>query len=317
MSSFLYLIFLFGAAFAYCFGVGLRTIEKDFKRGRKFERKGRKIKSIADQDESKKGSQTRVAAFRAAEPNDADSTGNAPGQEEGDSDWIGGATLGVLYLTFCAAVAAAYEGDRLATDTQEAIEHADAVAASQHADTVAALSKADKANIISNLALVSSQRAFLFVSETTVTPTVNNEGHKVLRIFPKWTNSGETPTRGAHISAFCEATIAALNYRNPRNVVPDLVGPKQVKAMGNCDFVVPDDIQLKSGVVASAVVGAKATYFDVFDNKVLHVTEFCATFPVIQDYSPDTGRLVMSAGATFIYCNQHNCVDDECPPEDR
>ena len=64
-----------------------------------------------------------------------------------------------------------------------------------------------------------NQRAFLFVSDTTVMPTINDNGKRVLRIFPKWTNSGETPTKNAWISFFCGDSIDRFNYINTDKVV--------------------------------------------------------------------------------------------------
>jgi hypothetical protein len=55
-------------------------------------------------------------------------------------------SLGLLIFTVIFAGFAALEAYRLATDTEDAIQHADNAARTQHADTVAALSKADEAN---------------------------------------------------------------------------------------------------------------------------------------------------------------------------
>jgi hypothetical protein len=226
-------------------------------------------------------------------------------------------TIGLLIFTVIFTGLAALEAHRLANLTRDAIAHADDAATKQHTDTMSAIGKADDANRISNLALVSAQRAFLFVTETTVTPTVNNEGQKVLRIFPKWINSGETPTKDAFISSYCEFDASKLNYRDTSRATRDIIGPKQIKANGSCDAIIPTTLLLKSGLVASLAVGAKAVYYDVFDGTHKHITEFCATFPITQDYSASKGELVVSAGGTFIYCPSHNCADDECPSDDK
>jgi hypothetical protein len=146
MIIFLYLVFLAGAVFAYCFGVGLKTLEQDFKRGRNFGSKRREEKTVADEQKAKEWSQSGILATGAAEQYDTDAGRSAAEQEERTGDWIGAATLGVLYLTFCAAVAAAWEGDRLAELTREAISHADTSGDTQHADTVAVIAKAGEAN---------------------------------------------------------------------------------------------------------------------------------------------------------------------------
>jgi hypothetical protein len=173
-----------------------------------------------------------------------------------------------------------------------------------------------QANTDNREAFTAGQRAFLFVSETTVLPTITNDGKQTLRIFPKWMNSGDTPTKNLQIFSFCEVDANSFDFRNPKNPTADIIGPKQTKANGNCDAI-PGTIELKSGIVGSFAVGAKAVYYDIFDRNIKHVSEFCATFPITQIYNARDGTVTMSAGGTFTYCPKHNCADDECPAEDR
>jgi hypothetical protein len=94
-----------------------------------------------------------------------------------------------------------------------------------------------------------AQRAFLFVSDVSTLPTVDDSGNKILRIFPKWTNSGDTPTQFWHVATHCTADPRAFAPQYNKNGNPGIVGPKQSAANGNCDFSVPKNLELRSGRV--------------------------------------------------------------------
>jgi hypothetical protein len=166
--------------------------------------------------------------------------------------------------------------------------------------------------------LTDVQRAFLFVSDLDTKPTINDEGKPTLRLFPKWTNSGSTQTKSLNIFSFCDTDATKFDFRirEGDDISATIIGPKQTKAHGHCDAI-PNKIELKSGLVMTFAVGAKATYFDIFNKGYKHVSEFCVTVPVTQVYKPEDGTVTMSAGGTFTYCPKHNCADEECPEEDR
>jgi hypothetical protein len=167
-------------------------------------------------------------------------------------------------------------------------------------------------------ALIDVQRAFVFVSDVTTLPTVSDDGKPTLRIFPKWTNSGSTPTKRLNIFSFCGADTTGFDFHviQGDDASAAMLGPKETKAHGNCDAT-PQKVELRSGLIMTFAVGGKATFYDVFDATHKHVSEFCATFPVTQIYNAKEGTVVMSVGGTFTYCPKPNCADEECLPEDR
>ena len=174
-----------------------------------------------------------------------------------------------------------------------------------------------QANTDNREAYTSAQRAFLFVSDVKVVGSINDTGKKVLRVFPQWTNSGETTTKYLFTEIFCTNDKDLIAYKGMSGSTRDIIGPKQVKASGNCDAIPQKIDQSKAGVIYKFAVGAKATYFDVFDRVHEHITEFCAILPITQVSSDDGKTITISAGETIEYCPEHNCADDECPPEDR
>lgn len=172
------------------------------------------------------------------------------------------------------------------------------------------------ANEQSRVAFTSSERAFLFVSDLETVPMINDAGQQVFRIFPKWTNSGDTPTKNLQISVFCGNDASNLDYRAPKHILLDIFGPKQIKGLGNCDYVpTATEMKGKGNYIYSLAVGAKAVYYDVFDRPNKHVSEFCAFVHVRKFYNP--GDVAATLNTEISYCPTHNCADEECPEEDR
>lgn len=66
-----------------------------------------------------------------------------------DRDWVDYATLCALVAAFFAAASAAQQAQTLATETVEAIAHADGASERQHLDTLTALKIASDANTLS------------------------------------------------------------------------------------------------------------------------------------------------------------------------
>lgn len=99
-------VVMFGAIALFA-GIGIDTLIKEYKQSRQFARLPRQ--AITSDDES--------------------------GQRNSRHDWVDYTTLIILYFAFGAAVAAAFEGHRLADATLDTIAHADAAAGIQHADS--------------------------------------------------------------------------------------------------------------------------------------------------------------------------------------
>src|SRR5207302_7681452 len=88
--------------------------------------KGRDEEPAAGQDHAGKESERSEAGGsgdRNNQPPCAEQRSEKPNR-----DWVDYAMLGALVFTFFAAVGAAFEANRLATDTEAGIEHADRIA---------------------------------------------------------------------------------------------------------------------------------------------------------------------------------------------
>ncbi len=163
---------------------------------------------------------------------------------------------------------------------------------------------------------IQSQRAFTYYSDMTVIQTTNEFGKSVIRIFPKWTNSGDTPTKNLSIYIMCGEDYKAFNYQHGVNARGDIFGPKQTKANGDCEVGLPDVLDKQTKVFKTIFVGAKATYYDVFSTD-RHVSEFCFDVPIIQIYSKKDDAVTFNGALVGENCPTHNCTDSECPESER
>lgn len=198
---------------------------------------------------------------------------------------------------------------------------------------------ATDANKISQEALVDVQRAFMFpkgidfakvpnVGMARATGDITGSLPILWAAHVRWTNSGNTPTKDFVTTTNClismkgqvddPYTVTASDISKglifATNKIGFVFGPKQETDAGFC-LVDPFSIIINSLVGINFYVYGSATYKDVLDPAVIHITEFC--FIMVISGNPETGYMTNPPGidplhATTGYCRKHNCADDEC-----
>ena len=199
-------------------------------------------------------------------------------------------------------------------------------AVTQSAQTTSLATAAKEANSIARKASVSVQRAFIVVDHLDILAKRTPSGDVGTWIVnPVVSNSGETPTRNMHLMIDFDARdVTPLGKEPPTDPsnFPSLseirshigwqrgiVGPHAsvsnftvLNGFGGSDLNRKDGFTLTGHFVYGVFI-----YGDVFDERPLHITEFCFTLyrtGIVGDQFLPYGR-----------CAHHNCADQECEKE--
>ncbi len=200
-------------------------------------------------------------------------------------------------------------------------EEAEAALRSSQDSNAAVLEKATESNGNAHNALVTVQRAFVFLDLFDAN-IINNQ----LMIMPRWRNSGNTPTRfmtnWVNFRVFDSAPPADFPFPDidlNGNVVTEynkyidssFIGPNATKYAETLtlDTASLDDVRIGR---RRAFIWGWARYKDVFGSS--HITRFCNEIKMIdmpqsqESNSPPKAQ----AAVRFPTYGRYNCADDEC-----
>lgn len=156
-------------------------------------------------------------------------------------------------------------------------------------------------------ALVSTQRAFVYIKNFEVHPFENPNR---LSIIPTWENSGETPTKNMFSHVNWQWFLAAIpddfNF-------PDLAGEETNRLLiGPKQTITASPLEIKSEWIDRVIDGNGRIYIwgwtdydDVFKDTARHRTEFCNEVIIIRTKEHEIA-------ARFKLHKTHNGADDEC-----
>jgi hypothetical protein len=149
-------------------------------------------------------------------------------------------------------------------------------------------------------ALISGQRAFMFIRE--IRTYLNHDPATNMHqwsIHPIWENSGNTPTKGLSINT----TYSLLNEPLPddydfpharEDLIPTIAGPKTMVEAVSGVISTEDLAAIQNGTKYFYIWGW-AEYHDIFEDTRKHVTRFC-------------NQLTHVIGDTTVPIGEHNMV---------
>jgi len=177
---------------------------------------------------------------------------------------------------------------------------------------IAAVAAAFQARL-TRLGLIHTQRAFVFIKEID---TFSFPDRPLMKIMPKWENSGQTPTKRMvnHVNwKFFEGDIPA-DYDFPdlpgEPSVPILLGPGGNVFTSSLDIATPFLERVIRGEGRIYLWGW-ADYDDVFAKTPRHRTEFCNEMVALQ-LAPDKADGSQKAALQFRMHRAHNGTDEQC-----
>jgi hypothetical protein len=159
-------------------------------------------------------------------------------------------------------------------------------------------------NALSKDALLTTQRAFLYVSKFNISPVGS-----VYKVSFVWSNGGTTPTRfmreATHIRLFKGEMPDDFKLRNTaENGTQMFVGPKADSA-GKAIVLPAEDLGAVATHRGHLYIWGWAQYFDAFPDTKQHLTQFCTEVTDVV-YSTSNTNIVTTT------CQRGNCTDDEC-----
>ncbi len=202
-------------------------------------------------------------------------------------------------------------------------------------DSIAAAQKAAKAAEdsvkIAKKSLNTTRRAYVFLKDIEIRETQGRgsisaiQGQMRWQLFPRWQNSGDTPTRNLTISVGCKVSDRFLphnfpfpytnkelkglsgdccySYDTKRNI-PIVIGPKA--AIISVPLIISethDDIARIMSDYLSIYVWGEAKYLDVFDATLTHCTRFFVKLSFPEKFIEQP---------LLIYYERYTCADEDC-----
>lgn len=159
---------------------------------------------------------------------------------------------------------------------------------------------AEKSARLAEDALVSGQRAFMFIREIkTVVHQDPETGRYQWSIHPIWANSGNTPTKGLSINTTYRLLDEPLpkDYDFPQSredLIPTIAGPRSmVEAVSGA--ISSEDLEAVQNGKKYFYIWGWAEYHDIFEGTRKHVTRFC-------------NQLIQVDGHTAAPINEHNPI---------
>jgi hypothetical protein len=165
---------------------------------------------------------------------------------------------------------------------------------------------------LSRLALISVERAFVFLREIEIYPATDKS---MISFLPRWENSGQTPARNLQNMAnwyyFVPDMPDNFDFSDQCDKVPSwiTIGPKATIFMSFLEI----DRERIDGVIdgkGKLYIWGWAEYDDVFPESRPHRTEFCLQVIMKGVPGEDCGVSIR-----FQLHRNHNATDDECPLE--
>lgn len=165
---------------------------------------------------------------------------------------------------------------------------------------------------LSRQSLILTERAFVFIKEFN---TYTFPDRPIIRIMPKWENTGKTPTENMinHVNwHYFEAEMPdgfGFPDLGDDETVPVLISPGGEVFSSNLD-IGSNLIDAAKNGRGHIYIWGWAEYSDVFQGTIRHRTEFCNEVEVTPiDGQPNQIRL------QFKMYKKHNGADAQCPPE--
>lgn len=159
---------------------------------------------------------------------------------------------------------------------------------------------AQKSARVAEDALISGQRAFMFIREIkTILHQDPETGKFQWTIHPIWANSGNTPTRGLSINTTYRLLDEPLpqNYDFPESredLIPAIAGPRSmVEAVPGT--LSSEDLQAIQNGKKFFYIWGRAEYHDIFEGTKKRVTRFC-------------NQLIQIDGDPMAPVNEHNPI---------
>lgn len=159
---------------------------------------------------------------------------------------------------------------------------------------------AQKSARVAEDALISGQRAFMFIREIkTILHQDPETGNFQWTIHPVWANSGNTPTRGLSINTAYRLLDEPLpkNYDFPESredLIPAIAGPRSmVEAVPGT--LSGEDLQAIQNGKKFFYIWGWAEYHDIFEGTKKRVTRFC-------------NQLIQVDGDPTAPINEHNPI---------
>ncbi len=161
-------------------------------------------------------------------------------------------------------------------------------------------SVAEKSARVAEDALISGQRAFMFIREIkTYLHQDAATGKYQWSIHPIWANSGNTPTKGLSINTTYRILDEPLpkDYDFPQSredLIPTIAGPKSMvdAVPGTIDS---EDLEAVQKGTKYFYIWGWAEYHDIFEGTKKHVTRFC-------------NQLTHVDGDTTLPLSEHNPI---------
>ncbi|WP_420475456.1 hypothetical protein [Noviherbaspirillum sp. ST9] len=204
---------------------------------------------------------------------------NPPSEASASPDWIHSFFYDVKVTDVLLAVFAGLLvllGRDLARRMRDAVSAAkDSAAVAEKSATVA-----EKSARVAEDALISGQRAFMFIREIkTYLHQDPATGQFHWTIHPIWANSGNTPTRGLSINTSYRLLDAPLpaGYDFPESqedLIPTIAGPRSMVEAVSGTLSSEDLAAVKEGRKFFYIWGW-AEYHDIFEGTKKRVTRFC------------------------------------------
>jgi hypothetical protein len=204
---------------------------------------------------------------------------NAPSEASGSPDWIHSFFYDVKVTDVLLAV---FAGLLVLLGRDLARRMRDAALAAKDSATVAEKSAtvAEKSARVAEDALISGQRAFMFIREIkTYLHQDAATGKFHWTIHPIWANSGNTPTRGLSINTtyrlLDEPLPAGYDFpESQEDLIPTIAGPRSMVEAVSGTLSSEDLAAVKEGRKFFYIWGW-AEYHDIFEGTKKRVTRFC------------------------------------------
>jgi len=159
-------------------------------------------------------------------------------------------------------------------------------------------------NTLAKNALLSTQRAFLYVGKFNISRVGN-----LYKVNFVWSNGGTTPTRlmreAVHVRLFKDDMPDNFILYDPAEKGTELVVGPKADSNGRAEVLSAADLESAAAYQGHLYIWGWARYYDVFDRTPQHLTEFCTEVTDVV-YSPGNINFVTSS------CERGNCTDDEC-----
>jgi hypothetical protein len=171
---------------------------------------------------------------------------------------------------------------------------------------------------IAKLSMIAGDRAYVhFIGCRWISHRESGACPVFWRIRPRWTNTGNTPTRGLELYAHYELLDHPLdaNYQfvpavHERRLAT--IAPKGLVESESRDFFGSDLAAVKDGTKYLYIWGT-ARYRDVFPRSSVHTTRFCVvathvTGNPLEPWDEKTNPFDI----VFATYDRHNCADEDC-----